>query len=252
MAVCNFAVDVHMCARDGNAGRPRFMALYVVLLTNPKYAALELGRRVAVLKDVIIGRGAAFPHELSWSGVPGDMFGDHNWGQWVASRSLSGILKRLPPEVFADVVFCLLSACGMSIAKVGDARDEAIGSGLAYITVFTNDTCVATFVEVCSLCAAGVGCVGQGLVVRAAGSFLVPGFCCGAALLLCSCSPFCWKRLCWLLGSPTPFASPCSTTAVCSCLRLAGAAVRSATFMTRPLSLCFPGWALLAWAPSGP
>ena len=126
------------------------MALYVVMLTRPAFAALGKAERVRILKDVFLGVGEEIPPELRLG--DGSSVLRQEWSQWLYRSSLKGTLGRLQPTQFADVVLCLMSCAGLRVV-VGEPSHAVVTTGLAYVALEPQDVDAspkgrATFVEV--------------------------------------------------------------------------------------------------------
>jgi hypothetical protein len=98
----------------------------------------------------MIGRGEGFPDEIRFGDAGWDNTLGVEWREWSKRSSLLGLVRRLSPVAFADVMFCLLSCAGMYVA--GDTSDKEhnkiVGVGLAYITGTRDSGCELAFSEV--------------------------------------------------------------------------------------------------------
>ena len=129
------------------------MALYVLMLTRPAFAALGKAERVEILRTVILGKGKDVPRELRLG--DGSNVLKRDWSEWVDRSSLTGTLKRLQATQFADVVLCLMSCAGLQVV-VGEPSHDVVTTGLAYVTLVPQGADAppkghATFVEVGTL-----------------------------------------------------------------------------------------------------
>ncbi len=150
LVLCFGRCWLHVCTVHCHAGRPRLMALYVLMLTRPAFAALGKAERVEILRTVILGKGKDVPRELRLGN--GSSVLRRGWLEWVSRSSLIGTLKQLQPTQFADVVLCLLSCAGLQVV-VGEPSHDVVTTGLAYVTLVPQGADAppkghATFVEV--------------------------------------------------------------------------------------------------------
>ncbi len=242
---------LHVCRRAVHcrAGRPRLMALYVVMLTRPAFAALGKAERVRILKAVFLGQGDAVPRELKLG--DGSSVLRQDWWQWVHRSSLMGTLRRLQPTQFADVVLCLMSCAGLQVV-VGEPSHVVVTTGLAYVALLPQGVDAppvgcATFVEVggCSNLynPAWTGYTSLSRCVQC--SRLRDSF--RGLLLPFVSSPFC-LRLQWSWRRQTPrVRSRCTNTPPWRCLWCSGPQGQLWATCTTPATWpCCRGW--VCWA----